>query len=105
MDAVPSVAESKSAENEEQDYTADEETIVGSQSVKDNSDSNNTDPKRLLAQKYSETFDVPLREALNYILAHGMSETQRVIDSMATERSAQSSEEPGNTYSEQKPRT
>ena len=36
LDAVPSVAESKSAENEEQDYTADEETIVGSQSVKDN---------------------------------------------------------------------
>lgn len=102
LDAVPSVAESKSAENEEQDFTADEETIVGSQSVKDNSDSDNTDSKRLLAQKYSETFDVPLREALNYIRAHGMSETQRVIDSMATERFAQSSEEPGNTYSEQK---
>lgn len=102
LDAVPSVAESKSAENEEQNFTADEETIVGSQAVKDNSDSDNMDPKRLLAQKYSETFDVPLREALNYILAHGMSETQRVIDSMATERFAQSSEEPGNTYSEQK---
>lgn len=103
LDAVPSVAESKSAENEEQDFTADEETIVGSQSVKDNSDSDNTDPKRLLAQKYSETFDVPLREALNYIIAHGMSETQRVIDNaMATGRSAQSSEESGNTYSEPK---
>lgn len=103
LDAVPSVAESKSAENEGQNFTADEETIVGSQAVKDNSDSDNTDPKLLLAQKYSETFDVPLREALNYILAHGMSETQRVIDNaMATERSAQSSEEPGNTYSEQK---
>lgn len=103
LDAVPSVAESKSAENEEQNFTADEETIVGSQAVKDNSDSDNTDPKRLLAQKYSETFDVPLRETLNYILAHGMSETQRVIDNaMATERSAQSSRELGNTYSEQK---
>ena len=103
LDAVPSVAESKSAENEEQDFTADEETIVGSQAVKDNSDSDNTEPKRLLAQKYSETFDVPLREALNYIIAHGMSETQRVIDNaMATGRSAQSSREPGNTYSEQK---
>lgn len=103
LDAVPSVAESKSAENEEQNFTADEETIVGSQSVKDNSDSDNTDPKRLLAQKYSETFDVPLREALNYILAHGMSETQRVIDNaMATERSAQSSRELGNIYSEPK---
>lgn len=102
LDAVPSVAESKRAENEEQDFTADEETIVGSQAVKDNSNSDNTDSKRLLAQKYSETFDVPLREALNYILAHGMSETQRVIDTMATERFAQSSEEPGNTYSEQK---
>lgn len=103
LDAVPSVAESKSAENEEQDFTADEETIVGSQAVKDNSDSDNTEPKRLLAQKYSETFDVPLREALNYILAHGMSETQRVIDNaMATERSAQSSRELGNTYSEPK---
>lgn len=102
LDAVPSVAESKSAENEEQNFTADEETIVGSQAVKDNSDSDNMDPKRLLAQKYSEVFNVPLREALNYILAHGMSETQRVIDSMATERFAQSSEESGNTYSEQK---
>lgn len=103
LDAVPSVAESKSAENEEQDFTADEETIVGSQAVKDNSDSDNTESKRLLAQKYSETFDVPLREALNYILAHGMSETQRVIDNaMATERSAQSSRELGNTYSEPK---
>ena len=103
LDAVPSVAESKSAENEEQNFTADEETIVGSQAVKDNSDSDNTDHKRLLAQKYSETFDVPLREALNYILAHGMSETQRVIDNaMATERSAQSSRELGNTYSEPK---
>lgn len=102
LDAVPSVAESKSAENEEQNFTADEETIVGSQAVKDNSNSDNTDSKRLLAQKYSETFDVPLREALNYILAHGMSETQRVIDSMATERFARSSEESGNTYSEQK---
>ena len=102
LDAVPSVAESKSVENEEQDITAEEETIVGSQSVKDNSDSDNTDPKRLLAQKYSETFDVPLREALNYILAHGISETQRVIYTMATERFAQSSEESGNTYSEQK---
>ena len=103
LDAVPSVAESKSAENEEQDFTADEETIVGSQAVKDNSDSDNTGPKRLLAQKYSETFDVPLREALNYILAHGMSETQRVIDNaMATERFAQSSRELGNTYSEPK---
>lgn len=103
LDAVPSVAESKSAENEEQDFTADEETIVGGPSVKDNSDSDNTDPKRLLAQKYSETFDVPLRETLNYILAHGMSETQRVIDNaMATERSAQSSRELGNTYSEPK---
>lgn len=103
LDVVPSVAESKSAENEEQNFTADEETIVGSQAVKDNSDSDNTDPKRLLAQKYSETFDVPLREALNYILAHGMSETQRVIDNaMATGRSAQSSREPGNTYSEPK---
>lgn len=102
LDAVPSVAESKSAENEEQNFTADEKTIVGSQAVKDNSDSDNMDPKRLLAQKYSETFDVSLREALNYILAHGMSETQRVIDSMATERFAQSSEESGNTYSEQK---
>lgn len=103
LDAVPSVAESKSAENEEQDFTADEETIVGSQAVKDNSDSDNTEPKRLLAQKYSETSDVPLREALNYILAHGMSETQRVIDNaMATERSAQSSRELGNTYSEPK---
>lgn len=103
LDAVPSVAESKSVENEEQNFTADEETIVGSQAVKDNSDSDNTDPKRLLAQKYSETFDVPLREALNYIIVHGMSETQRVIDNaMATGRSAQSSEEPGNTYSEQK---
>ena len=103
LDAVPSVAESKSAENEEQNFTADEETIVGSQAVKDNSDSDNTDPKRLLAQKYSETFDVPLREALNYINSHGMSETQRVIDNaMATERSAQSSRELGNTYSEPK---
>ena len=103
LDAVPSVAESKSAENEEQNITAEEETIVGSQSVKDNSDSDNTDPKRLLAQKYSETFDVPLREALNYIIAHGMSETQRVIDNaMATERSSRSSEESGNTYSEPK---
>ena len=102
LDAVPSVAESKSAENEEQNFTADEETIVGSQSVKDNSDSDNTDPKRLLAQKYSETFDVPLREALNYILAHGISETQRVIDTMATERFARNSEEPGNAYSEPK---
>lgn len=102
LDAVPSVAESKSAENEEQNFTADEETIVGGPSVKDNSAPDNTEPKRLLAQKYSETFDVPLREALNYILAHGMSETQRVIDSMATERFAQSSEESGNTYSEQK---
>ena len=103
LDAVPSVAESKSAENEEQDYTADEETIVGSQSVKDNSDSDNTDPKRLLAQKYSEVFNVPLREALNYILAHGMSETQRVIDkAMATERSSRSTEEQKNTNSEPK---
>lgn len=103
LDAVPSVAESKSAENEEQNFTADEETIVGSPSVKDNSDLDNTDHKRLLAQKYSETFDVPLREALNYILAHGMSESQRVIDNaMATERSAQSSRELGNTYSEPK---
>lgn len=102
LDAVPSVAESKSAENEEQNFTADEETIVGSQAVKDNSDSDNTDSKRLLAQKYSEVFNVPLREALNYILAHGMSETQRIIDTMATERFAQSSEESGNTYSEQK---
>lgn len=103
LDAVPSVAESKSAENEEQDFTADEETIVGGPSVKDNSDSDDTESRRLLAQKYSETFDVPLREALNYILAHGMSETQRVIDNaMATERSAQSSRELGNTYSEPK---
>lgn len=102
LDAVPSVAESKGAKNEGQNFTADEETIVGSQAVKDNSDSDNTDPKRLLAQKYSETFDVPLREALNYILAHGMSETQRVIDTMATERSAQSTEEQKNTYSEPK---
>lgn len=101
LDAVPSVAESKSAENEEQDFTADEETIVGGPSVKDNSDSDNTEPKHLLAQKYSETFDVPLREALNYILAHGMSETQRVIDNaMATERSAQSSEEPSEPKTE-----
>lgn len=101
-DVVPSVAESKSAENEEQNFTADEETIVGGQSGKDNSDSDDTESRRLLAQKYSEVFNVPLREALNYILAHGMSETQRVIDTMATERFAQSSEEPGNTYSEQK---
>lgn len=101
LDAVPSVAESKSAENEEQNFTADEETIVGGPSVKDNSDSDNTEPKHLLAQKYSETFDVPLREALNYILAHGMSETQRVIDNaMATERSAQSSEEPSEPKTE-----
>lgn len=103
LDAVPSVAESKSAENEEQNFTADEKTIVGGPSVKDNSDSDDTESRRLLAQKYSETFDVPLREALNYILAHGMSETQRVIDNaMATERSAQSSRELGNTYSEPK---
>lgn len=103
LDAVPSVDESKSVENEEQNITADEETIVGSQAVKDNSDSDHTDPKLLLAQKYSETFDVPLREALNYIIAHGMSETQRVIDNaVATGRSAQSSEESGNTYSEPK---
>lgn len=94
---------SLSAENEEQNFTADEETIVGGPSVKDNSAPDNTEPKRLLAQKYSETFDVPLREALNYILAHGMSETQRVIDkAMATERSSRSTEEPGNTYSEPK---
>lgn len=103
LDAVPSVAESKSVENEEQNITADEETIVGSQAVKDNSDSDNTAPKRLLAQKYSETFDVPLREALNYILAHGMSETQRVIDNaMATERSSRSTEEQKDTNSEPK---
>lgn len=103
LDAVPSVAESKSAENEEQNFTADEETIVGNQAVKDNSDSDNTEPKRLLAQKYSETFDVPLREALNYILAHGMSETQRVIDNaMATGCSSRSTEEQKDTYSEQK---
>jgi serine/threonine protein kinase/uncharacterized membrane protein YhaH (DUF805 family) len=103
LDAVPSVAESKSAENEEQNFTADEETIVGGPSVKDNSDSDDTESRRLLAQKYSEVFNVPLREALNYILAHGMSETQRVIDNaMATERSAQSSRELGNTYSEPK---
>lgn len=102
LDAVPSVAESKSAENEEQNFTADEETIVGGQSVKDNSDSDDTDPRCLLAQKYSETFDVPLQQSLNYVNSHGMSETQRVIDTMATERFAQSSEEPGNTYSEQK---
>lgn len=76
---------SLSAENEERNFTADEETIVGGQSGKDNSDSDNTESRRLLAQKYSEVFNVPLREALNYILAHGMSETQRVIDkAMAT---------------------
>lgn len=63
LDAVPSVAESKSAENEEQNFTADEETIVGGPSVKDNSDIDNA---------------------------------------MATERSAQSSRELGNTYSEPK---
>lgn len=103
LDVVPSVAESKSAENEEQNFTADEETIVGNQAVKDNSDSDNTEPKRLLAQKYSETFDVPLRESLNYILAHGMSETQRVIDNaMATGCSSRSTEEQKDTYSEQK---
>lgn len=103
LDAVPSVAESKSTENEEQNFTADEETIVGSQSVKDNSDLDNTESKRLLAQKYSETFDVPLREALNYVLAHGMSETQRVIDNaMATERSSRSTEEQKDTNSEPK---
>ena len=103
LDAVPSVAESKSAENEEQNFTAEEETIVGGQSVKDNSDSDDTDPRRLLAQKYSETFDVPLQRSLNYVNSHGISETQRVIDNaMATERSAQSSRELGNTYSEQK---
>lgn len=103
LDVVPSVAESKSAENEEQNFTADEETIVGGPSVKDNSDSDNTAPKRLLAQKYSETFDVPLREALNYILAHGMSETQRVIDNaMATDRSSRSTEEQKDTNSEPK---
>lgn len=103
LDAVPSVAESKSVENEEQNFTADEETIVGSQSVKDNSDSDNTDPKRLLAQKFSETFDVPLREALNYVFTHGMSETQRVIDiAMGTERSSRSTEEQKDTNSEPK---
>lgn len=103
LDAIPSVAESKSAENEEQNFTAEEETIVGGQSVKDNSDSDDTDPRRLLAQKYSETFDVPLQQSLNYVNSHGISETQRVIDNaMATERSAQSSRELGNTYSEQK---
>lgn len=103
LDAVPSVAESKSTENEEQNFTAEEETIVGSQSVKDNSDLDNTESKRLLAQKYSETFDVPLREALNYVLAHGMSETQRVIDNaMATERSSRSTEEQKDTNSEPK---
>lgn len=103
LDAVPSVAESKSAENEEQNFTADEETIVGGPSVEDNSDSDNTEPKRLLAQKYSETFDVPLREALNYILAHGMSETQRVIDNaVATGCSSRSTEEQKDTYSEPK---
>ncbi len=103
LDAVPSVAESKSVKNEEQNFTADEETIVGSQSVKDNSDLDNTESKRLLAQKYSETFDVPLREALNYVLAHGMSETQRVIDNaMATERSSRSTEEQKDTNSEPK---
>lgn len=94
---------SLSAEDEERNFTADEETIVGGPSVKDNSDSDNTDPKRLLAQKYSEVFNVPLREALNYILAHGMSETQRVIDkAMATERSSRSTEEQKNTNSEPK---
>ena len=103
LDAVPSVAESKRAENEEQNLTADEETIVGSQAVKDNSESDNMDPKRLLAQKYSETFDVPLREALNYIFAHGMSETQRVINNaMATGCSSRSTEEQKNTNSEPK---
>ena len=103
LDAVPSVAESKSAENEEQNFTADEETIVGGPSVEDNSDSDNMEPKRLLAQKYSETFDVPLREALNYIFAHGMSETQRVINNaMATGCSSRSTEEQKDTYSEQK---
>lgn len=103
LDAVPSVAESKSAENEEQNFTADEETIVGGQSGKDNSDSDDTESRRLLAQKYSEVFNVPLREALNYILAHGMSETQRVIDkAMATERSSRSTEEQKNTNSEPK---
>lgn len=103
LDAVPSVAESKSAENEEQNFTADEETIVGGPSVKDNSAPDNTDHKRLLAQKYIEVFNVPLREALNYILAHGMSETQRVIDkAMATERSSRSTEEQKNTNSEPK---
>ena len=94
---------SLSAENEEQNFTADEETIVGGQSGKDNSDSDDTESKRLLAQKYSEVFNVPLREALNYILAHGMSETQRVIDkAMATERSSRSTEEQKNTNSEPK---
>lgn len=103
LDAVSSVAESQSAENEEQNITAEEETIVGSQSVKDNSDSDNTDPKLLLAQKFSETFDVPLREALNYVIAHGMSETQRVIDiAMGTECSSRSTEEQKDTNSEPK---
>lgn len=94
---------SLSAENEERNFTADEETIVGGQSGKDNSDSDDTESRRLLAQKYSEVFNVPLREALNYILAHGMSETQRVIDkAMATERSSRSTEEQKNTNSEPK---
>ena len=103
LDAVPSVAESKSAENEEQNFTEDEETIVGGQSVKDNSDSDDTDPRCLLAQKYSETFDVPLQQSLNYVNSHGMSETQRVIDNaMATERSSRSTEEQKDTNSEPK---
>lgn len=94
---------SLSAENEERNFTADEETIVGGQSGKDNSDSDDTESRRLLAQKYIEVFNVPLREALNYILAHGMSETQRVIDkAMATERSSRSTEEQKNTNSEPK---
>lgn len=94
---------SLSAENEERNFTADEETIVGGQSGKDNSDSDDTESRRLLAQKYSEVFNVPLREALNYILAHGMSETQRVIDkAMATERSSRSTEEQKNTNGEPK---
>lgn len=103
LDAVPSVAESKSAENEEQNFTEDEETIVGGQSVKDNSDSDDTDPRCLLAQKYSETFDVPLQQSLNYVNSHGMSVTQRVIDNaMATERSSRSTEEQKDTNSEPK---
>ena len=90
FDSLSVSASSTNTSVTEKDNPSKDDATIVSQSDSNNS-SSTSDPRTLLAQKYSEAFHVSMKDAQTFVLTYGMAETQNAIDRLHAANDSNSS--------------